>query len=92
MPIGPAVFLLAEVATKLLTHPDERAVDVAGSLSHAGCGRQRNKRDNEQVLDQPLATLIVVNSFQQNNRQVLTPLIQELDRFISASSVALESL
>jgi len=31
--------LLADVPTELLADPDESAVDVAGSLSHAGCGR-----------------------------------------------------
>jgi hypothetical protein len=33
------ISLLADVPTELLADPDESAVDVAGSLSHAGCGR-----------------------------------------------------
>jgi len=59
------ISLLADVATKLLTHPDERAVDVAGSLSHPSRSRQCNKRDNQQVLDHTLATLVTVKSIQQ---------------------------
>jgi hypothetical protein len=60
------ISLLADVPTELLADPDESAVDVAGSLSHAGCGRQCNKRNNQQVLDQSLATLVVVKALQQS--------------------------
>ena len=42
---------LANVAAELLTDPDESAIDVAGSLTHASCGGQCDKRDNQQVLD-----------------------------------------
>src|SRR5262245_21374490 len=45
------IFLLANVAAELLTDPNEGAIDVAGSLTHASCGRQCDKRDNQQVLD-----------------------------------------
>jgi hypothetical protein len=57
---------LAEVATELLTYSDESAVDVAGGLTHANYGGQRNKRDNQKVLDQSLATLVQVKCFQQS--------------------------
>src|SRR5215472_5646714 len=68
---------LAEVATDSLTHSDESTVDVAGSLAHANCGRQRNKSDNQQVLDQSLATLVVMKSLQQSEHSaqvVIVPL------------------
>src|SRR5262245_61433906 len=64
-PIGLRA-LLTDIAPEFLTDPDESAVDVAGSLSHASCGRQCNKRDNQEVLDQSLATLVVVKSLQQS--------------------------
>jgi len=41
------ISLLADVATELLADPDKRAIDVAGSLSHASRSRQCNKRDNQ---------------------------------------------
>src|SRR5215831_20366752 len=80
-------FSLADVATKLLAHPDESTVDVAGSLSHPSRSRQCNKRDNQQVLDQSLATLVVVKSLQpsQVRIQFVTPVIQKLNGFIGIS-------
>jgi len=72
-------FSLADVATKLLAHPDESTVDVAGSLSHPSRSRQCNKRDNQEVLDHSLGALVVVNYFQQSkySYQFITPLIEE---------------
>src|SRR5262249_46572862 len=72
---------LADVPTELLTDPNEGAVDVAGSLTHASCGRQCNKRDDQHVLDQSLATLVIVKSLQRSkhSRQFVTPLIQRLN-------------
>jgi|SoiMetStandDraft_2_1073263.scaffolds.fasta_scaffold724457_1 hypothetical protein len=55
---------LADVAADLLSHPDESTVDVAGSGGHTRRGRQCNERDNQQVLDQSLATFVVLKSFQ----------------------------
>src|SRR5262245_26944703 len=75
-------FSLADVATKLLAHPDESTVDVAGSLSHPSRSRQCNKRDNQEVLDHSLATLVVVKSLQptKHSWQLFNSSHEELGR------------
>jgi hypothetical protein len=57
----------ANVAAEFLANPHKRAINVTCSLSHAGCGRQRNKRDNQQILDQSLATFVIVKSIHETN-------------------------
>ena len=78
------ISLLADVATELLTHPDESAINVAGSRTHARGSCQCYKGDNQHVLDQSLATLVVVKSLQQSKRsgQFVSPLIQNLNGFM----------
>jgi len=86
------ISLLADVAAELLTHPDEGAVNVAGNLSHSSRGRQCNQRNNQQVFDQSLATLVVVKSLQPRNhsRQFVTP-VQKLNGFIGAVMFSLSA-
>jgi len=86
------ISLLADVATELLTHPDKSTVDVARSRTHASGSCQCYKRDNQQVLDQSLATLVVVKSLQPRNhsRQFVTP-VQKLNGFIGAVMFSLSA-
>src|SRR5262249_9996321 len=63
--------------------PDERAVDVAGSLSHPSRSRQCNKRDNQQVLDHTLATLVTVKSIQQGTLSPQLVLLPVKNRTVS---------
>jgi len=78
---------LADVATELLAYPDESAVDVAGSISHTSRGRQGNQGNNQQILDQSLATFVLVKGLQQSRHscQFVTPLILELNDFIGSN-------
>src|SRR5262249_61382772 len=68
---------LAEVATDSLTHSDESTVDVAGRRAHSSSCRQGNQGNNQQILDQSLASLVVVKSLQQSEHSaqvVIVPL------------------
>ena len=80
---------LAEVATDSLTHSDESTVDVAGRRAHSSSCRQGNQGNNQQILDQSLASLVVVKSLQQSEHSaqvVIVPLQKSKGHWNKVSS------
>jgi len=57
--------VLANICAQFSADSDEGAVDITRSAAHSCCGRQSNKRDNQKIFDQSLATLIVVKVLHQ---------------------------
>ena len=53
-------FPLADVAAESSTDSDERAIDITRSAAHSRGRRQGNKGNDQQILDQSLATFVVL--------------------------------
>jgi hypothetical protein len=56
---------LANICTQFSADSDEGTVDITRSAAHACGGCQSDKRDNQKIFDQSLATLIVVKVLHQ---------------------------
>src|SRR5215467_5897867 len=84
---------LADVSAQFLADSYKCAVDIACSTAHAGCCRQSNQCDDQQILDQSLASFVVVKSLHQSKHPGhFRFLLSNLNRLIRSGASCQPSL